>query len=121
MSAPANYFTRDGEYGHHVLEGAEDFVSVATVGEYGYSWHLLDAWYSPSRDRFYWASGSGCSCNSLMDGVSTIGHLQDGDRDALVRAVEAEFGADEYTLSASALAKEIHTIRTWRYTPEESA
>lgn len=124
MSAPTYYGTGpDGTYGEQVIEGGEDFVSVTSVGEWGYSWHLLEAWYSPSRDRFYWISGSGCSCNSLMDGVSALGDFLDGDRDALIRAVKDEFEDDSpyAAVPKDALAKELHAIRTWRYQPEAAA
>lgn len=116
-TAPTKYGHKGDDYGPHVIEGAEDFVQVAEIGEWGYSWHLLRAWYSPSRDRFYWVADSGRSCNSIEDTYATLSDFSDGDRAALIRAIEAEF-AGGYTYTPDALAKEIHAVRTWRYEPD---
>ncbi|UOE45916.1 DUF7574 domain-containing protein [Agromyces larvae] len=62
-------------YPHIYLEipGTEDFQRVADFDDGGgYDWTTWVAWYSPSRRRYFIASGSGCSCNSLSQDIYTI-------------------------------------------------
>ncbi|MDY7542649.1 MULTISPECIES: hypothetical protein [unclassified Cryobacterium] len=75
---------------YHPVAGVEDFEDVVSVGEGGgYDWDQLEAWWSPSRRKFFWISGSGCSCNYLGENVGRIEDFEAGERDALLAAVRA--------------------------------
>lgn len=43
----------------------------------GYEWDVFYAYYHTGRDRFYFISGGGCSCNWISDGVDSLGDFQD--------------------------------------------
>lgn len=96
------------------IEGTEDFDHFLSIGEGGgYEWDDLEAWYSPSRRRFYWLEGSGCSCNSLGDDVSSIADFLDGDREALMRAVK-EKHESFYNTSIDAYERDKATVRDYK-------
>lgn len=83
-------------YSEVEIEGAEDFDEVIEVDHGGgHEWSTLKAWYSPSRRRFFWLSDSGCSCNYFGQDVDSLSDFQDGDMDALLRAVKSHH-EDEY-------------------------
>lgn len=76
-----------GDVFYSKIEGTEDFVPVVSVDNGGgYEWDECHVWYSPEERRYYWASGSGCSCNSLSDDVRSKADLGVGDRDEAKRA-----------------------------------
>lgn len=43
----------------------------------GYEWDVFLAYYHAGRDRFYFISGGGCSCNWISDGVYSLEDFQD--------------------------------------------
>ena len=94
-----------------------DFRHVVGIelGE-GYNWDSLEAWYSPSRRKFFWLSDSGCSCNCLGMGAGEIGAFESGNRDELASAVRRKY--DEQCSSAtglaSALLRDLATVKTFR-------
>lgn len=56
-----------------------DFVPVVSIHLLeGYEWDEFHAWYSPSRRMYFWTSGSGCSCNSIADGIYSLDDLENG-------------------------------------------
>lgn len=72
------------------IEGTDDFVEVVDVNfGGGYEWDEFHGWYSPSKRRYFWTSGSGCSCNSLGDDIYKISDLSDGAKADLERALRA--------------------------------
>lgn len=72
-----------------LLVDLEDLQEVATLDDGGYSWSTLRSFWSPSRRRYLWVSGSGCSCNSLRDEIRSIADFEEGGRQALKRALRA--------------------------------
>lgn len=80
------------EYSFKGLD-ALDFVPVASVSfGGGYDWDEFHAWYSPSRRMFFWASGSGCSCNSIGDDICSVDDLENGrDRRDVMAAIGRYF------------------------------
>ena len=106
---------RDGAHSYLLgrVVGAEDFVDVVTVelGE-GYDWDTLAAFYSPSRRRYFWASGRGCSCDSLSSQIGGLGDFGDGGRLALAEAVREKWG-NGYRLNPSARARDVATVLSY--------
>lgn len=68
------------------MPGTEDFVPVLFVDEGGYEWAEFHAWYSPGQRRYFWSGQTGCSCFSYE--VSSLGDLQVGSRDDLLRSIK---------------------------------
>ena len=110
----------DWSYGDEkppVYAETEDFqyvVGVELGG--GYDWDDLQAWYSPSRRKFFWLEGSGCSCNSLGEDVRSLNDFSAGNRDELARAVRQKYD-DSYssgTGQASALLEDLAAVKTFR-------
>jgi hypothetical protein len=100
-----------------IYEETADFehvVSVRLGG--GYDWDDLEAWYSPSRRKFFWLDGSGCSCNSLGDGVTSIADFDAGNRDELSSAVRRKYdeSCTSYSGLASELLKDLAAVKTFR-------
>lgn len=84
--------------GRDELKGS-DLVPVVSVDlGSGYSWDEFHAFYSPSRRRFFWASGSGCSCNTWHDNIRTLDDFENGSTRADVMAALNRFfdEASEY-------------------------
>lgn len=54
----------------------------------GYEWDEFRAYYDPKARIFYWHSDSGCSCNYWGDSLYTLGDFENGDRAALLAAVD---------------------------------
>lgn len=61
-------------------------TEVFATGQYDYEWAEFKAWRHPSG-RYYWFSDSGCSCSEFGDGFDSAADFEDGDRDALERAL----------------------------------
>lgn len=62
------------------------YVSGLDFGE-GYDWAEMLVYYSAEKRRFFWLSGSGCSCTWIWDDVRSLGDMQDGNRQDALRAV----------------------------------
>ena len=43
----------------------------------GYDWDVFFGYYHTGRDRYYYTSGSGCSCNWITDSVEALGDFED--------------------------------------------
>lgn len=77
------------------LAEAADWVTVVEIGDGGsYDWTDFYSWYSPSERRYFWGSGSGCSCNSFTDDYSSVADFENGDRAALMAGIRRF--AEEY-------------------------
>lgn len=77
----SNPLLRDSEQ----MPGTEDFVPVLSLDEGHYEWAEFHAWYSPGQRRYFWLGQTGCSCYSYE--VSSLGELQVGSRDDLLRSI----------------------------------
>jgi hypothetical protein len=114
------YDHASGDY--KAVPGTEDFVSVVYESTGGYDWSAFGAYYSPSRRRYFWLHDGGCSCNSFGDSVKSVEEFENGDRAALLRAVEEAITVpqrdaygDYYT--AADRARAIAAVRDFREVP----
>lgn len=55
----------------------------------GYDWDEMEIYYIASQKRFFWLSGSGCSCDYLWSDYSTLGSLQNGFREDTINAIRS--------------------------------
>ena len=62
------------------------FVDSLELGD-GYDWATIEVYYSSEKNRFFWLSGSGCSCTWLWEDVSSLACLCDGSRGDAARAM----------------------------------
>jgi len=107
---------------YHPVEGVEDFQHVVSIGfGGGYDWDDLEAWYSPSKRKFFWLDGSGCSCNSLGDDVYGLADFSVGNRDELAAAVRRKYD-DSYSgrqNMATDLLNDLATVKKFRPASQE--
>lgn len=102
-------------YASQRMDGTEDWVHVASLdSDGGYDWTTLHAFYSPSARRYFWSGDSGCSCNSWRDGLDNASDFENGDRDALLRAVTSFAGEHTYSLDAADAINTHSAIRTFK-------
>lgn len=94
---------------------ALDFVPVVDVdlGE-AYEWDEFHAWYSPSRRAFFWASGSGCSCNSFGDELTSLDDFENGQSRADVMAAVNRYFDGQYMDRPQERVAALHTINAFR-------
>ena len=77
-----------------------DWLHVTSINPgMSYEWATLHAFWSPSARRYFWASGSGCSCNSWGDDLRTEADFENGDRDALRRGIRRFVEGHSYYIS----------------------
>lgn len=99
----------------HEIEGVEDFEHVLSIDTIGsYEWDSLEAWYSPSRRRFFWIEDSGCSCNYLGQDVWSLSDFLDGDRDALLRAVRSKY-ENAYSPALNECERDMAVVRDYQF------
>lgn len=80
---------------------APDWAHVVSLGDGGgYEWTTLHAFWSPTARRYFWASGSGCSCNSWGDGLSSESDFENGAKADLQRAIRAFAETYRYAIAA---------------------
>lgn len=99
------------------IAGTEDFQEVVSIDfGGGYDWDSLEAWYSPSKRKFFWIEGSGCSCNSLGDDVRALADFSVGNRDELANAVRAKYDGtySGNTGRATDLLADLASVKTFR-------
>ena len=102
------------EYGiYSAMGGSEDWRHVVSLGGGGYDWAELHAFYSPSARRFFWRGGAGCSCFCWGTGLA-VGDFEDGDRDALLRGLEAFASEHDWNISVQRALDAHQIVRTWR-------
>jgi hypothetical protein len=96
------------------IPGTEDWVEVAKLGDQGgYDWSDFNAFYSPSARRYFWRGDSGCSCNSWIDDIHDAASLENGDRDALLRAWDTFAKEHEYSIPLSVYLPGVSEIRNF--------
>lgn len=97
------------------VEGVEDFQYVLSVelGS-GYDWDDLFAWWSPSRRRFFWLDGSGCSCDSISTGVYGLGDFTSGSRSELASAVRAKYDESYSSPKPGDLIDDLARVKKFR-------
>lgn len=88
------YGGRGAERQEAFLRDAADWVEVTELSYYDYDWSIFRAYYSPSARRYFWYGDSGCSCNDWTDLIESPADFENGDRQALIRALR-EFGPEE--------------------------
>lgn len=82
---------------YHQIHDVADWQLVVTIDAGGgYSWNRFHAFYDPASRRYFWIGGSGCSCDAIANMVYSPAQFQNGDRAALLRAVEAHLDDDNY-------------------------
>ncbi|QPL14175.1 hypothetical protein SEA_MORRILL_21 [Microbacterium phage Morrill] len=91
-----------------------DWVEVIDVDlGGGYDWDEFHAWYSPSQRVFYYASDSGCSCNSFGMFFNTVSDFQvTTDRPTLMKAI-TEWFDQTYNKRPSELVEALHKINAF--------
>lgn len=88
----------------------------------GYDWRRFIVFYSPSEGHFFWASGGGCSCNTLAQDLHRVGDFVDGDRASAIANANrfcdeaAEDQDRNYAPTSVALSQAIASFR-----PEETS
>lgn len=106
----------DVVYGAEIA-GTDDFQFVVEVelGS-GYHWDSLVAWWSPSKRKFFWLDGGGCSCDYLGMGVSRLDQFGVGNRDELTSAVRQKYDQSHRTSTgmASSLLADLASVKTFR-------
>lgn len=114
---------RDVVYTYHGTEipQTQDFDHVLTI-EFGgvYDWDSLVAWWSPSKRRFFWLDGSGCSCNSLGDDVRSIDDFTAGNRDELTTAVRAKYDNGYRQFKLTGALDDLAKVKSYRFTPQSA-
>lgn len=92
-----------------------DWAHVASIdASGGYDWTTLHAFWSPTARRFFWASGSGCSCNSWGDDLRTEGDFENGTKDDLQRAIR-QFAEDySYSIPATVVLDAVSDVARFR-------
>ena len=91
-------------------------VSIDSSG--GYDWTTLHAFWSPTSRRFFWASGSGCSCNSWGEDLRTEGDFENGDKLGLQRSIRQFAEEYPYSVSATDVLDAVGAVATFRTVPE---
>ena len=96
------------------MDGTDDWVEVADLGEGGYEWTEFKAFYSPSARRYFWHGGSGCSCNSWRDDLNSADDFENGDKAVLLRAWESFAKEHPYTIQVADYLDGVEEIRKFR-------
>lgn len=64
------------------------FVDSMDLGD-AYDWSEIAVYYSKEKRRYFWVSGSGCSCTSLWDDIRSLEDMENGPKTAAVNAVRS--------------------------------
>jgi hypothetical protein len=48
------------------------------------NWAEMEVFYSSKLGRFFWISGSGCSCSYLREDIYSLEDMQDGTRESCI-------------------------------------
>ena len=67
--------------------------------------------------RFFWASGSGCSCNSWGEDLRTEGDFENGDKLGLQRSIRQLAEEYPYSVSATDVLDAVGAVATFRTVP----
>lgn len=98
-------------YGNKRMEGTEDWVTVAELGDGGYEWAEFKAFWSPSELTYFWHGGCGCSCNSWDDEVHSASDFENGDKFALLAAWGRFVKDNEYSFNVTEYLDGVSKIR----------
>lgn len=103
------------EYRNREKLDALDWVGVAhmDLGS-GYEWNEFAVWYSPSERRYFWLSGSGCSCNAFGDSVYSKDDFENGTKKDAIAAGNRFCDESYGTAHVSESVVLSHTISAFR-------
>lgn len=94
------------------LEKLVTVIEDGTGG--GYEWDEFVAYWHPEKHRFFYVSGSGCSCNSISDGINSLADFESVQtKGELIVALKREKDTD-YGWSQSELLDAINAIQNFR-------
>ena len=86
------------------------YIDDISLGD-GYRWVEIEVYYSKEENRYFWISGSGCSCDSLWENVNTIADMCNGSRQNAADAIRAF--AEENTNGYYSGNEAIVTSKIW--------
>lgn len=85
-------------------------VVLPEMGYWDYDWSEFAGFYDPETRMFYWAEGSGCSCNYLWDDFSSIGDMGVGRKEEFLSAA-ASFADGRYDSQFQAIRKAVDNLK----------
>lgn len=88
----------------------ERSVALPEMGYWDYEWEEFASYYDPITRMFYWAEGSGCSCNYLWDDYDSVAALGVGRKEELLKAAEV-FADGRYNEQFEALRKALRELK----------
>lgn len=108
------------EYRNREKIEALDWIGVAHIdlGSY-YSWEEFAVWYSPSERRYFWLSGSGCSCSSLGDDAYSKDDFGNGTKADAIAAGNRFCDESDRDAASSSVALS-QAIASFRYRKVQS-
>lgn len=71
------------------------WIDLPEMGYSDYEWDEFASFYDPITRMFYWLEGSGCSCSWLWEDINSVGDLNIGRKEELLRAA-AEYSGNRY-------------------------
>ena len=96
------------------IEGTEDFVDVVDVDfGGGYEWDEFHAWYSPSKRRYFWAEGSGCSCNYFGEDLYKLDDFSSGSKSDLESGLRSYLD-EAYSARPADVLDAVAKVKTFR-------
>ena len=97
-------------------EELEQMVLVAHAGTGGgYDWDEVYVFWHTRRERFYYISDSGCSCNSITDGLYGLGDFLDfATKGEVIRHFTNDRKPSDYGWSRDDINSMINEIMNWR-------
>lgn len=97
-----------------------DFIEVVDLIGGGYDWDEFHGWYSPSRRRYFWDYGSGCSCSSWGDELYKLDDMMNGSKVDMERSLR-EFMDGAYSFVPSDVLDAVAQVKRFRPGKEESS
>lgn len=96
------------------VAGTEEWLEVSSV-DYGesYEWDEAHVFYNPADKMFYWASGSGCSCNWINDDYHSISDFGVGNRKQAIQFMQ-DYVSDSYRGQEIDRQREADRIRNFK-------
>lgn len=91
-----------------------DQMVLVFDGGYGgsYDWDEYLVYWHTGNKRFYWISGSGCSCNSISDGVNSLGDFQDSSSIAdVIKDFQSTYSGEYSGLSKSQVLDGVNELK----------
>lgn len=104
-------------YGHAYgsAPGTEDWqdVTILNLGE-SYEWDEFRVYYSPNARRFFWGSGSGCSCNSFEDDYTQESDFENGFKNDALSALKRYTEESYRTVGVHEYEEAVRDIKTFK-------